>query len=227
MRLNFDFTERVVIETEQMDWVASPLAGVHRRMLDRQSAESGRATSVVWYEPNSFFSPHSHGGGEEFLVLDGTFSDETGDFGPGMYVRNPVGSRHKPHSRDGCTIFVKLWQMAPEDQSFVRLDTGNRPWQPGLVDGLSVMPLHSFGTENVALVKWQPGTRFTGHQHPDGEEIFVIEGVFEDEAGTYPKGTWLRNPAGSTHVPFSREGCILYVKTGHLPHDLNARLESK
>lgn len=222
MQVNFNFNERVVLETLQMDWIPSPLPGVSRRMLDRQAAESGRVTSIVKYDPKSFFSPHTHGGGEEFLVLEGTFSDETGDFGTGMYVRNPVGSSHKPHSKNGCTIFVKLWQMVPEDQDFVRIDTKTASWYPGMVDGLSVLPLHSFGPEHVALVKWAPGTRFSEHTHSDGEEIYVIDGTFDDEQGSYPKGTWLRNPAGSHHAPFSTEGCTIYVKTGHLPQGLNA-----
>jgi len=216
MRINFDLGERVVLETENMDWAPSPQAGVERRMLDRESAESGPATTVVRFAPESYFSPHTHTGGEEFLVLDGVFSDEMGDFGPGMYVRNPVGSTHQPHSKDGCTIFVKLCQMDERDQDIVRIDTTSAPWHPGLVDGLSVMPLHSFGEENVALVKWQPGTRFSPHPHPNGEEILVLEGTFEDEQGAYPKGSWIRNPPGSFHEPWSTEGCIIYVKTGHL-----------
>ena len=225
MQINFDFNERVILETEQMEWIPSPLAGVSRRMLDRQAAESGRATSIVRYEPDSFFSPHTHTGGEEFLVLDGVFSDEMGDFGPGMYVRNPVGSKHKPHSKDGCTIFVKLGQMDPDDREFVRIDTTNTAWLPGKVDGLSVMPLHSFGPEKISLLKWAPGTKSTAHQHSGGEEIYVIDGILEDEHGKYPKGTWLRSPEGTDHLPFSTEGCTIYVKTGHLPKDLNAQLK--
>ncbi|NER81508.1 MAG: hypothetical protein F6K42_18480, partial [Leptolyngbya sp. SIO1D8] len=77
-------------------------------------------------------------------------------------------------------------------------------------------PLHTYATERVALVKWAPGTTFQRHQHWGGEEIFVPDGVFEDEQGVYPKGTWLRNPSRSIHTPFSREGCLIYVKTGHL-----------
>jgi anti-sigma factor ChrR (cupin superfamily) len=49
-----------------------------------------------------------------------------------------------------------------------------------------------------------------------GEEILVLEGTFQDEFGDYPEGTWLRNPHMSSHQPFSREGCLIYVKTGHL-----------
>ncbi|MEM9806680.1 MAG: cupin domain-containing protein [Cyanobacteria bacterium P01_D01_bin.56] len=216
MKLHADLTKRAVIQTEELSWIDSPMAGVQRRMLDRDGEEVARATSLVRYAPGSYFSTHTHGGGEEFFVLDGVFSDEHGDFGPGTYVRNPVGSSHTPHSKDGATILVKLRQMDPKDQKQVTIDTPNSHWAPGLVPGLQVMPLHAFGTEQVALVKWAPGTKFQTHRHWGGEEIFVIEGTFADEQGTYPQGTWLRNPPDSVHTPFSDEGCMIYVKTGHL-----------
>ena len=216
MNINADFSQRAVVQTNDLPWVDSPMPGVQRRMLDRVGDEVARATSLVRYAPGSAFSPHTHGGGEEFLVLDGVFSDEHGDFGPGTYVRNPVGSSHTPHSVDGATIMVKLWQMHPEDQQQVVIDTTQATWVPGLVPGLEVLPLHTYGTEAVALVKWAPGTRFQPHRHWGGEEIFVIEGTFADEQGVYPQGTWLRNPPDSVHTPFSEDGCVIYVKTGHL-----------
>lgn len=113
MKLNADLSQRVVLETETLDWQDSPMQGVQRRMLDRDGAEVARATSLVKYAPGSHFSAHTHGGGEEFFVLEGTFSDEQGDYPAGTYVRNPVGSSHTPFSKDGCTIFVKLWQDVP------------------------------------------------------------------------------------------------------------------
>lgn len=79
-----------------------------------------------------------------------------------------------------------------------------------------MLPLHEFGAESCALVRWAPGTHFTAHTHWGGEEILVLEGVFSDEHGHYPEGTWLRSPHGSRHQPFSDEGCLIYVKTGHL-----------
>jgi anti-sigma factor ChrR (cupin superfamily) len=185
-------------------------------MLERDGGEVARATSIVRYEPGSYFDAHTHGGGEEFLVLDGVFSDEMGDFPKGMYVRNPIGSRHTPYSKDGATILVKLQQFDPADQEFVRLDTNQAGWLPGPASGLELMPLHQFGSEHVALVKWEPGTRFVNHRCPGGEEIFVISGTFADEQGSYGAGTWIRNPPGSAQSPYSEEGCILFVKTGHL-----------
>ncbi|NEZ55720.1 cupin domain-containing protein [Adonisia turfae] len=216
MKIHADLTERAVVNTENLPWIDSPMAGVQRRMIERDGAEVARATSLVRYAPGSYFSAHTHGGGEEFFVLEGVFSDEHGDFGPGTYVRNPVGSSHTPHSKDGATILVKLRQMDPNDQQQVTIDTNKAGWSPGLVTGLHVLPLHSYGTEQVALVKWAPGTTFQQHHHWGGEEIFVLEGTFADEQGVYPQGTWLRNPPDSVHMPFSEEGCLMYVKTGHL-----------
>lgn len=216
MRINADFRARVVVRPGDTQWVPSPMKGVDRRMLDRIGDEVARATSIVRYAPRSRFAAHTHGGGEEFLVLEGVFSDEHGDYPQGTYVRNPIGSSHAPHSEEGCTILVKLHQFDPADtvQKVVRCSPNE--FLPGLVKGLSVLPLHDFAGEHVALVRWEPGTRFHRHGHWGGEEIFVIEGTFEDEHGAYPAGTWLRSPHGSEHTPFSTEGCLIFVKTGHL-----------
>lgn len=216
MQLHTDLSQRVVIQTDHLPWQDSPLIGVKRRMLERDGEEVARATSIVRYAPGSQFSTHTHGGGEEFLVLDGVFSDEYGDYPVGTYVRNPVGSSHTPFSREGCTILVKLQQMDLQDRQRVAIDTQQTPWLPGAISGLQVMPLHTFNTEHVALVKWAPGTQFQCHKNWEGEEIFVVEGIFADDRGVYPRGTWLRNPHGSVHTPFSDEGCIIYVKTGYL-----------
>ena len=219
MLINADFSERVVIESSRQAWTASPSPGVERIMLDRLGGEVARATSLVRFAPDSAFPRHVHGGGEEFLVLDGVFSDEDGDFGPGSYIRNPVGTAHAPYTKEGVTIFVKLWQFQPGDDMQVRIDTKNSTFVPGLVEGLRVLPLHDFGTESVALVRWAPGTRFHRHAHFGGEEIYVIEGTLRDEFGAYSAGTWIRNPHESVHTPYSEGGCLIYVKVGHLSAD--------
>lgn len=216
MRINADPKERAVIATSELVWVASPLPGVQRRMLERDGEEAARATSLVRYAPGSRFSPHTHGGGEEFLVLDGIFSDEHGDYSAGTYVRNPPGTSHAPSSREGCTIFVKLRQMAAADQRLVRIDTRAAEWQPGPTPGTRRLLLHEHGTERVALERLDPGARLPPHAHPGGEEILVLEGALEDEHGRYPEGTWLRNPPGSRHTPASTGGCVIYIKEGHL-----------
>ena len=153
-QLHADPGRRVVVDSGALPWHPSPLAGVERRLLERDGGEVARATSIVRYTPASRFSPHHHGGGEEFLVLEGVFCDEHGDYGPGTYVRNPVGSAHAPFSEGGCTILVKLRQMDAADLARVVIDTGHATFVPGLVAGLSVLPLHGFGLEHVGLVRW-------------------------------------------------------------------------
>lgn len=216
--INASFDERVVIQPSQYQWVDSPMPGVERMMLDRVGGEVARATSLVRYAPNTEFSPHTHDGGEEFLVLDGVFSDEHQDYPKGSYVRNPIGTAHTPKIGDeGAIIFVKLQQFDAEDGEQKVIDTTVKPWRQGLVEGLQVMPLHTFKSENIALVKWAPHTQFQPHQHWGGEEIFVLEGTFYDEHGSYPKGSWLRSPHLSKHTPFTKDdGALIYVKVGHL-----------
>ena len=218
MRLRDNFAERVVVRPDDYDWVPSPANGVDRMMLDRIGDEVARATTIVRFAPNSQFDAHSHGGGEEFLVLEGVFSDEHNDYPAGTYVRNPIGTSHTPHiGPEGATILVKLHQFDEDDTEQFHINTKEETFRPGAAPGLSVLPLHSHTSENVALVRWAPGTKFAAHQHWGGEEIFVIEGTFQDEHGDYPAGTWIRSPHMSKHDPWSDDGCLIYVKTGHLP----------
>lgn len=223
MNLNDDFSARVVAHAADATWAPSPMPGVDRRQLDRVGDEVARATSVVRYAPGSRFERHVHGGGEEILVLEGTLSDENGDYSAGTYLRNPPGSAHAPGSRDGCLLFVKLWQFAAGDQASVRIDTSTGTWRQGMVPGLTVMPLHAHDGIDTALVRWAPNTVFNAHTHPGGEEILVLEGVLCDEAGSYSKGTWLRSPRWSRHAPFTGpQGALIYVKVGHLGAELMA-----
>ena len=218
MNLHADFSKRVTIKPEQYQWIDSPVAGVERMMLDRIGDEVARATSLVRYSRNSEFPAHEHGGGEEILVLEGVFSDEHGDYPAGSYIRNPIGTSHKPVvGEGGAVIFVKLHQFANNDHQQKIIDTTEALWLPGLVEGLSVMPLHEHGAEHVALVRWAPDTQFNSHQHWGGEEILVLKGTLYDELGTYPQGSWLRSPHLSRHQPYTKEdGALIYVKTGHL-----------
>ncbi len=216
MQINTDFDRRVVVASADLPWIPSPLAGVERRMLERDGDEVARVTSLVRYAPGSRFSAHEHAGGEEFLVLDGTFSDDYGDFPAGSYVRNPVCSRHAPHSGDGTVILVKLWWMHPEDRAFVRIDTTRQDlWQP--VDrGVRIMALHAFGTETTALYRLAPGAAIAARELPGGEEIFVVAGAVSDAGGTYGEGTWIRAPIGAAPALRATDGARLLVKRGHL-----------
>lgn len=213
--LNMDFSKRLVIETHSQPWLASPAKGVWRKPLERESKESGHTTSVVKYEAGSQFSTHRHPLGEEIFVLEGVFSDENGNYPAGTYLRNPPNSAHAPFSKKGCVLWVKLNQFDPQDADEIRINTNTTPWLPGQ-GRLEVMPLHQFQYEHVALVKWPQGEVFKPHQHFGGEEIFVLQGTFEDEQGKYPAGTWMRSPHLSSHHPRVNEPTVILVKTGHL-----------
>jgi anti-sigma factor ChrR (cupin superfamily) len=104
--LNMQLDKAVTINTAEMEWEASPMAGVWRKPLAREAAEHGHTTSVVRYDANSHFSSHPHPKGEEILVLDGVFSDEQGDYPAGTYIRNPPGSSHSPFSEKGCELLA-------------------------------------------------------------------------------------------------------------------------
>jgi anti-sigma factor ChrR (cupin superfamily) len=213
--INMDFSQRAVIDTSKQNWVASPLSGVWRKPLAREEAERGHATSIVRYDAGASFSAHDHPLGEEIFVLEGIFSDESGDYPAGTYFRNPEGFRHAPFSKDGCTILVKLHQFQSDDTEHVCIDTNTTQWQPG-IGNLEVMPLHHFNTESVALVYWPAGERFQRHVHAGGEEIYVIKGELIDEHGRYPAGSWIRSPHMSEHNPYVEVDTLIWVKVGHL-----------
>ncbi len=224
MRLNADFSKRAVIRPDEYEWVPSPMPGVERMMLDRIGDEVARATSLVRYAPGSTFSPHSHDGGEEFYVLEGEFGDEHALYPAGTYVRNPIGTSHSPRvGGQGCMIFVKLHQFRKDDTRQFALDTNVETWEPGSIDGVEMIVLHEFGSERVELVRIAPNIQFPLHPHAGGEEILVLEGTLWDEEGAYPAGSWIRNPAGSEHAPFTKEdGTLIYVKFGHLAGEITS-----
>lgn len=213
--LNMNFEKRVVIDTNQLSWQRSPASGIWRKPLARAEAERGHATSIVKYEAGATYKEHGHPSGEEIFVLEGVFSDETGDYPAGTYIRNPEGFNHTPFSKQGCTIFVKLYQFQPSDNEQIRINTNQANWLAGQ-GNLKVMPLHSFKGESTALVHWPAGEKFVPHVHMGGEEIFVIRGEFIDEYDRYPTGCWIRSPHLSQHYPYVEQDTVILVKVGHL-----------
>jgi quercetin dioxygenase-like cupin family protein len=219
MKLNADFTKRAVVHAATLNWQASPMAGVERRMLDRIGDEVARATSIVRYAPGSQFSPHVHGGGEEFLVLEGVFQDEHGDFPAGSYVRNPPGSRHTPGSVLGCTMFVKLRQFDLADRTHVLIDTNKMALlEVKGRDGVRVLPLFRDACEDVRLEEWTPGAAI--EIDPDGGlEVLVLQGGFSEGGETYGVHSWLRLPIGAHFsARTATDGCRVWIKEGHLRH---------
>jgi anti-sigma factor ChrR (cupin superfamily) len=229
MELNADFSRRIAVHAARLGWMASPMAGVERRMLDRIGDEVARATSIVRYAPGSRFSRHTHGGGEEFLVLNGVFQDEHGDFPAGCYIRNPPTSSHTPGSAQGCTIFVKLWQFDPADRTHVRIDTSREPFVADPAHpGAELMPLYRDQREEVRLERWRPGAQ-VDLAVPGGIELLVLDGGFTDDGGEdFEPQSWLRLPCGAAlRGRAGASGCRLWVKAGHLAHDQGAPVAAR
>lgn len=215
MELNADFSKRVVVHSEDEPWRASPIAGVDRRMLDRIGGEVARATTIVRYEPGSKFSAHTHTGGEEFIVLDGVFQDEHGDFPVGTYVRNPPTSSHTPGSDDGCTIFVKLWQFDMDDRNQFRKDMASELGEA--IDGVATAELHRDDRE-IVTYRSVDADATLNVKAEGGIEVLVLEGSLQTGGDELKKGSWLRLPVGETLSALAGSaGAKVWMKTGHLP----------
>lgn len=217
MKLNADFSQAVCVRDADNPWRASPAAGVERKMLDRVGDEVARATTIVRFAPGSAFAPHTHDGGEEYIVLDGVFQDEAGDFPTGTYVRNPPTSRHTPRSGPGATIFVKLWQFDPADRTHVRIDMNTVPTtDDDARAGVACATLFEDAHEHVALEVWAPNVSHPLHA-PKGAEILVLDGAVSQEGSALAARDWLRlPPGGQSALTSGPEGARLWVKTGHL-----------
>jgi ChrR Cupin-like domain len=216
MELNANFTQRAVVHAASLPWQASPIPGVERRMLDRIGDEVARATTIVRYAPQSQFSPHTHGGGEEFLVLEGVFQDEHGDYPVGTYVRNPPTSRHTPGSESGCVILVKLWQFDPDDRTQITIDTNQQTFVDSFGrPGVSQLELFRDDRETVRLEHWNANVNVE-LSAPNGLEVFVTQGSFMESGELFQRDSWLRLPARSRlSAQAGAAGCQLWLKAGH------------
>jgi hypothetical protein len=217
MRINADFSEAIALRTNAIDWVPSPIRGVDRRMLDRVGDEVARATSIVRYAPLSTFAEHTHDGGEEFIVLEGVFQDEHGDYPAGTYVRNPPGTHHIPASREGCVIFVKLWQfqIGDEVQTSIDLHQIERDLRRSTAD-FSAKTLFENDAETVELQRWT-----ADHQREwiadDGTEILILKGSMIWRGEQYYQHDWFRVPdAYKAKMSAGADGAIVWAKHRHL-----------
>ncbi len=216
--VNADFSARASVHADATDWIPSPMKGVERQPLDRIGGEVARATSIVRYAPGSAFSPHVHTGGEEFLVLEGVFQDEHGDFPAGTYVRNPPTTQHKPSSEPGCVILVKLWQFDPDDRNQFRVAPDERTFV-SMGKGLEGAVIHKDDREEVRIERWAPGAAAKTTPQ-DGMEIFVLAGGFTEGGEEFRRWSWLRLPKGaSLDAVAGPEGAEVWIKTGHLSEE--------
>ena len=218
MRINDDLSEPVIVHAARADWVPSPAAGVDRRMLYREGDEVARATSILRYAPGSAFPSHTHSGGEENLVLAGTFQDEHGDYPAGCYFRNPPGTSHKPAAKDGCTIFVRLWQYRVGDDAQIVRHSGEGTEAKTRKGASSARLLFADEAERVLVEEWSPDAAVTV-ENELGLEYLVIAGTFTSEGETLEPQSWVRLPGGhALKAQVGFEGARVSIKEAPLQH---------
>jgi anti-sigma factor ChrR (cupin superfamily) len=222
--LRSNFAQRELVHSEQEEWLPSPMAGVHRRMLDRIGGEVARATTIVRFDPGSVFSAHTHKGGEEFIVLEGVFQDEHRDYPKGTYCRNPPTTFHTPRSDDGCTIMVKLWQFDLEDRNQFHMSmaatAAANTEDSSTINGVKRTVLHSDPRETVYYIEAEAGADVC-IEATGGAELLMISGTMTttDRGEVLTRGSWLREPDGEIiSAKAGKKPCVMWVKVGHLLH---------
>ena len=225
MKINANFKAFAAQQFDASKYIASPAYGVNRFMLDRIGHEQARATTIVEYRPSSSFPEHEHIGGEEFLVLKGTFQDQFGAFPAGTYVRNPIGSKHSPWvGEDGCVIMVKLLQMADTGEGIAPLHVHYEADEGTSTDFGSVLTMYENETtgELVQMVRLHPDAHFPSDKLGEGgEELFIVNGSLKVEQEEFVEWGWIRFPAGPPldnrkTLKAGSNGAHVYRKTGHL-----------
>lgn len=214
---NSDPQRRVTLIETQEKWRSSPSIGVKRLYLDRADfSEYTSATSIVKFNKDSLFTGHAHQNGEEFLVLEGIFSDEYGDYPKGTYVRNPHGSCHSPYSKEGCKIFVKLRQFQKDDNLRI-VKSVHEPWK-AYTKELSFLKLHEFKKEIVYLAKFKPHSEVKlPFRNNGGEEVLILSGEIRDSTNNFSAVTWIRDPKSCfMKACAGANGTCVFVKSGHL-----------
>lgn len=218
MQINDDLSRSAIVHASRLDWVPSPAAGVDRKMLYRERDEVARATSIVRYAPGSAFPRHIHSGGEEILVLEGTFQDEHGDYPAGSYFRNPPGTSHEPAAAEGCTIFVRLWQYRRGDTDQIVRQPGEGATAPLRTGVLASRMLFDDGAERVLIEDWAPGAS-VAVPNERGLELLVLKGSFAAGDETMVAQSWCRLPAGhSFQAAVGPDGARVWIKDAPLQH---------
>jgi len=198
--INADMRRAAVAHVAAMTWQRSPGGGVLRKRFHLVGPpEAGEVTSLVRYEAGASFPAHDHPRGEEILVLDGVFSDQTGDHAAGTHLLNAEGFRHAPWSTGGCLLFVKLRQY-----------TGSRSAQLPHASG----ELFRHGNE-MTEVRDVSSPLTLGDA--GGFELFVIDGAVTVDGERLDRHDWCRRPPGMvSRVENAAERASVYLKHGHV-----------
>lgn len=214
--INMDFTKRLVLDTNTVDWQQTGIDGVTIKPLAIQDDILGHLTAMIRYNDESIYTRKERSKGEELLVLAGTFSANTGDYPTGTYYRNPRSVMQMPFSQRGCIVFAKLNQVSPNDEQKVVKDVYTGDWIDS-ENGVKMQLLCHYEQEQTLMVKWPKGYSHAGESNIRGAEVFIISGELIDDLGSYKAGTWLRTAGAPFFNARADKETVAFVKYGHLP----------
>ncbi len=211
MTLHADHSLRIVVDATDLQAGLTGERALEQRVVPVESRITLRSLKVG--------ETLTHDGAKllEILVVRGQLSLNGEALGPASYVRLAPGVSVTFTATEASLAYLNERTPTEAENDSYALHGDQLDWRQGMVPGLKVTSLHQGLTKHTALVRWAPETRFNPHTHVGGEEILVLEGVFRDEHGSYPAGTWIRSPHMSNHRPFTgSEGATILVKVGHL-----------
>jgi len=99
--------QSLYIDGAALPWRNTPFPGVEWKKLYFDPG-SGDSAVLLRFAAGASYGAHRHPQGEEYLVLEGSMRDGEATYGAGTWVRHPPGSIHRPMSKTGCIVFVRL-----------------------------------------------------------------------------------------------------------------------
>lgn len=225
---NADIDLRAQMHAESAVWQPTKLAGLSLCVLEYMNGAYPRMTALAKLDPQStgVTVPATE---LELLVQHGIIADDNTEYLHPYYLRQPQelsgsnqnvtlhpGSRNAPPNETQLEFYIATGQLAATDTERRCINLAdNSLWLPGPVEHTEVMPLHMHNGANSMLVRWLESVTFRPRLDPLGEEVVVISGTLADELGTYPAGSWIRNPVASWQAWGGLSGTVIYYKNGH------------
>ena len=221
MQVNADPNKVALMDTNKMPWEPTEWAGVSRKVLELvHDPKKGRETALLRFEPGARIPTHVLEDRMDVFVIEGTYADDHGEYGPHTFLRNQPGFRHTPASKDGCVIYAK-WRVPirPGAGDRIVIDAKTAQWLEFPQRGTRVLHLYpnADGIETSRIGNVYPGRKLPSHNHSIGEETLVLNGCLKDEYAAYSKGIWFRMPCGVPHAPYTEaDGCLMLIREGDL-----------
>jgi anti-sigma factor ChrR (cupin superfamily) len=222
-QVNADPNQCAVVDTNQMPWEPTALAGVSMKTLERvNDPKKGRETALFKLEPGTTLPTETLKERLEIFVLEGSLSDEHGKYGQHTYIWNPPGFTFTLATKEGAVFYAKRRKpIYPDDAQRERrlVDAKSAKWLEFPHRGADVLHLYKDpnGLETGRIGNVHTQRKLPSHNHSIGEETFVIDGCLKDEYTSYGKGVWFRMPCGMPHAPFTEDQrAMMFIREGDL-----------